>query len=60
MLKRKFAYKQAIVRSRNHPYLNYGQIVEIIGETFTEYKVRTTESGSIFTLEKSSLIVNQT
>jgi hypothetical protein len=60
MLKRKFAYKQAIVRIKDHPHLKYGQIVELVGETSTECKVRTTESGSIFTLEKNNLIINQT
>lgn len=60
MLKRKFAYKQAIIQTNKHPHLNKGQIVEIIGETLSEYKVRVNESSPIFTLEKRDLIVNQT
>lgn len=59
MLKRKFAYKQAIIKNNNHPHLKYGQIVEIIGETCSEYKVRTNETAPIFTLEKKDLIVSQ-
>lgn len=59
MLKRKFAYRQAVVKTNKHPHLNKGQIVEIVGETVSEYKIRINETGVIFTLEKKDLIVNQ-
>lgn len=59
MFKRKHAFKQAIVKTSSHTHLNKGQIVEIMGETATEYKVRINESSPIFTLEKKDLITNQ-
>lgn len=59
MFKRKFAYQQGIIKTDKHNYLIKGQIVEIVGETLLEYKVRTNETGFIFALEKKDLIVNQ-
>jgi hypothetical protein len=59
MLKRKPAYKQGIVKIRNHPHFNYGQIVEIINETITEYKIRVAHNSLIYTIEKNNIIVSQ-
>lgn len=59
MFKRKFAYRQGIIKTKTHPHLKYGQIVEIIDETLSEYKIRVSYNSFVYTLEKNNIIVSQ-
>jgi hypothetical protein len=55
---RRFCYRQGVVLADAHPILLKGQVVEIIDESESFYRVRVNITSQVFNLLKKDILVN--
>jgi hypothetical protein len=58
MVRKKFPYKQGVVKTPTHPTLIIGQVVEILEDCGDHYKVRVFINGKTETIQKNEVVVN--
>lgn len=57
MKTKRFCYRQGVVLIANHEILIQGQVVEIINESESFYKVRVNSSSPVFELHKENILL---
>jgi len=55
---KRFCYRQGVIMTDAHPVLLKGQVVEIIDESESQYKVRVNINSPVFILNKKDVLVN--
>lgn len=58
MKNKRFCYRQGVIMTDAHPVLLKGQVVEIIDESESQYKVRVNINSPVFILNKKDVLVN--
>lgn len=58
MKNKRFCYRQGVVLAEAHPILLKGQVVEIIDECDSHYRVRVNINSPVFILNRQDILLN--
>ena len=58
MKNKRFCYRHGVILTKAHPILLEGQVVEIIDESESSYRVRINLNSPVYILNKKDILVN--